>query len=139
MGRPARVALLAAVAIGGLVVLIGAALLLWVDPRLYPSRLEALAARALGMELCAAGRTDIGVFPAPSLTLADASLHRRCKQIATVQQVTIGVDRRSLFGEDLHIDFLVLAQPVITLERDRAGRINVSDTTPAATSSPAQS
>lgn len=139
MGRPARSALQLAAAAGVLLLLIGAALLLWVDPRLYQSRIEAVASRALGLELRAADRPDIQVFPALRLTLADVSLHRQGAQVATVKQVTVGVAWRSLLGDELRVDTLVLVQPVITLERDREGRFNVAEPAPPTTPSPAQS
>lgn len=139
MGRPARIALQAAAAAVGLLLLIGAALFLWVDPRLYQSRLEAIASRALGLELRAADRLDIDVFPALRLTLADVSLHRRGAQVATVKRVTVGVEWLSLLGDELRVDTLVLVQPVLTLERDREGRFNVAEPAPPATPAAAQS
>lgn len=139
MGRPARIALQLAAAAVGLLLLSGAALLLWVRPRLDQSRIEAIASRALGMELRTADRPGIDVFPALRLRLGDVSLHRRGTQIATVKQVTVGIDWRSLLGDELRVDTLVLVEPVITLERDREGRFNIAEPAPPATPSPAQS
>lgn len=139
MSGPVRIALQVAAAAVGLLLLIGAALFLWVDPRLYQSRLEAIASRALGLELRSADRLDIDVFPALRLTLADVSLHRQGAQIATVKRVSVGVEWLSLLGDELRIDTLVLVQPVLTLERDREGRFNVAEPAPPATPAAAQS
>lgn len=125
----------AAAAVG--LLLAAAALFLFVDASVYKPRLEAIASRVLGLELSAAGRPGIDVFPELRLTLHDVSLRRQGVQIATVRQVTIGVELLSLLGDDLRVDTLVLTEPVITLERDRQGRFNFADPAAATTPSPA--
>lgn len=92
MSRAVRITLsvAAAVVVGPL--LVAAALFWLVDPQVYKARLEAVASRALGLELSVGGRPGIDLFPGLLLTLEDVSLRRQGVLVATVQRVTVGVE-----------------------------------------------
>lgn len=138
MARVPRLALTFSAAILGLLLLIAAALFLLVDTNIYKARLEAIASRALGMELSVAGRPGVRVFPGLLLTLQDVNVRRQGFQIASVKQVTVDLGLLSLLGDELRIDKVVPTQPIIMLARDREGRFNFADPSPATSPARAQ-
>lgn len=137
MSRFSRIALLAIAAVLGLLLLLAAILFMLVDTDVYKRRLESTASRALGMELSIAGRPGIDVFPGLLLTLEDVHVRRRGAEVASVKQVTVGIDLLSLLSDEPRVRKIVLTQPVITIERDRDGRFNVEESPAAATALPA--
>lgn len=129
ISRTARYALAAAL---GLTVLLVAGVFVLLGTSLSRPRLEAAASRALGLELSIAGGSTVRVFPSLLLTLEDVHARRHGVEIASVQQVTIGIALLSVLGGEPRVERVVLTQPVIHLVRDRAGRFNAEDPSPAA-------
>jgi AsmA protein len=138
MSRISKVALCVIAAPVGLLVLLAAIVLMLVGTDVYKTRLESTASRALGMELSFAGRPGIHVFPGLVLTLEDVQVRRQGAEIASAKQVKVGIELRSLLGDELRIGRIALTQPRITIERGRDGRFNFEEPTEVATALPAQ-
>jgi uncharacterized protein involved in outer membrane biogenesis len=139
MSRLPRFALIGLGVVLGLVLLLAAALVLLVDTDVYKTRLERIAAQALGLELSIAGRPEIDVFPGLQITLDDVHLRRQGKEIASARQARVAVALGSLLGDELRVEKIVLTQPVLTVSRSRDGRFDFEpDTPPAAVAATAE-
>ena len=138
MSRISRIALWVIAAPVALLLLLGAILLVLVGTDVYKTRLESTASRALGMALSFAGRPGIDVFPGLVLTLEDVHVRRKGAEIASAKQVKVDIELLSLLSDEMRIGRIALAEPRITLERDRDGRFNFEEPTEVATALPAQ-
>jgi AsmA protein len=124
MSRSLKVILFAVGGFVGLLVLVALALLLFVDANAYKPRLEAVASGALGMEVSVGGRLGFGLFPGMRVTLQDVTIRNRGKDLATVQQASLGIDLLPLLQKEIRIGKIALKHPVISIERDRNGKFN---------------
>jgi uncharacterized protein involved in outer membrane biogenesis len=124
MPRLPRFALIGLGVALGLLLLLAAALVLLVDTDVYKSRLERSVSQTLGLELSIGGRPVIDVFPGLQLTLDDVHLRRHGKELASARQAKVAIELMSLLGDELHIQKIVLTQPVITVAREHDGRFD---------------
>lgn len=126
MSKSSKIALLAAGAIAGIVVLVAAvtAFVLRVNAK---SRVETIASEALGMEVHVGGRLGIGFLPGLHVSLADVHVYRRGAQLAAAEEVDLGVELMPLLRHELRTDRIELKRLTITLERDRNGELNVDE------------
>lgn len=125
MRTPATVLLFGALVLAGVLAVGAAALVLLFDANAHKARLEAVASRALGMEVRVAGSVAIGVFPEMRLTLEDVHVGNGKADVLSATKVKMAANLASLFGADLRIERIVLTQPRIAVERDRDGRFSV--------------
>jgi len=124
MSRSPRIILFAVIGFVGLLVLVAAALLLFVDANVYRGRLEATASGALGMEVSIGGRLGIGFFPGLLLTLEDVHIRNRGVDVASAKEVRLGIDLLPLLKKEVRIEKIALKYPRISIERDRDGQFN---------------
>lgn len=132
MSRIPRFALISLAAIAGLLLLLAATLYLLVHTDLYKARIEQTASTALGLDLSIAGRPGIAVFPGLLLTLEDVRIRRQGQDLVSARQATVQIELRSLLGQELRIDKVVLTQPVISVVREHDGRYNFEGPEPDA-------
>ncbi|MDO9468849.1 MAG: AsmA family protein [Thiobacillus sp.] len=111
-------------ALVGLIVLIAIALSLFWDLNAHKPRLEAAASEIAGMDVRIDGRIGIAFFPGVAITLEDVHVRNRGTEIVTTRKARIGVDFLALLRQDIRLRHATLEQPVIYIERDRAGRYN---------------
>jgi uncharacterized protein involved in outer membrane biogenesis len=108
----------------GLLVLIAIALSLFWDLNAHKPRLEAAASEIAGMDVRIDGRIGIAFFPGVAITLDDVHVRNRGTEIVATRKARIGVDFLALLRQDIRLRHITLEQPVIYIERDRAGRFN---------------
>jgi len=72
----------------GLLVIIGAALFLFVDANTYKHRIETAASQALGMEFKIGGALSAGFLSGAHVTLGDVSIRNRGMDIASAKEST---------------------------------------------------
>ena len=137
MSRTSRIVLFAATGLVGLLFLAAAALLGHVDANVYKTRLEAIASRALGMEVRIAGRLGIDFFPGLLLTLEDVHFRNRAADIVSAKEATIAIDLVSVLTKEVRIANIVLKHPVIAIERNLDGWFNFEKPQAAAETFPA--
>src|SRR5579863_3257530 len=99
-------------------------------------QVEAAASDALGMQVSIGGRLALKYFPSVALTLEDVRIRSRDTDFATVGVATLDIQLVSLLRRQVRIPNIVLQHVSISVERDRAGRLNVGGSTPGATTLP---
>jgi uncharacterized protein involved in outer membrane biogenesis len=124
MSRTLRTIFLAFGGFVGLLVVVAAALLFFVDADVYKARLEATASDALGMEVSIGGRLRIAFFPGLLVTLDDVHIRNRGVDIASAKEATLGIDLLPLFKREVRIEKIALKYPRISIEKDRDGQFN---------------
>jgi len=124
MARLPRIILFAVIGFVGLLVLVAAALLLFVDANVYKARLEAAASGALGMEVSVGGRLRIGFFPGLLLTLEDVRIRNRGMDVASAKEARLGIDLIPLLKKQVRIENIALKYPRISIEQGRDGQFN---------------
>lgn len=112
----------------GLLVLVTFALSFFLDLNAYKSRIEVAASDVLGMEVSVGGHLEIGFFPGVHVTLEDLHIRNRGTELLTARKARVGIDFLALFNRNLRFKKVVLEQPRITVERDRAGKFNYEKT-----------
>jgi AsmA protein len=108
----------------GLLILVAAALLFFLDINGYKPRLEAAASGALGMEVRVGGRMGIGFFPGLLVTLEDVHIRNRGTDLASAKEARLGIDLFPLLQKEVRIGKIALKQPKISIERDPDGNYN---------------
>ncbi len=117
----------------GLLALAMVAVLLFVDVNRYKSRFETTASTALGMNVRIAGRMGMGFFPAFHLSAGDGRIvDDRERPVASAKQVRLWIDLLPLFVGRVRLRRIDLTQPLLSVERDSAGRLNVDSLKKAA-------
>ena len=105
----------------------------------YKDRLIALVKQAMGRELQIAGPVRLSLLPALTIEANDVSFGNApsalAPQMARLKELRIELRLLPLFHHGLVVDRLVLVEPVISLELDKAGHFNWV-LSQAATSSP---
>src|SRR5580700_2267902 len=123
------------------VILAVAILLVWLGPRFLganvQSRLEADASDALGMQVQVGGRPALRFFPSLHVTVADVRVRNRGADVASVGEVKLGIELRSLLHKDLKIQDVRFKNAKITIARDKDGHFNTDRARTADSSSPA--
>jgi uncharacterized protein involved in outer membrane biogenesis len=124
MSRSSKIALFAASAVAGIVVLVASVTTLVLRAKAKP-RLEAIASQALGMEVHVGGRLAVGFLPGLHVSVADVHVHKRGAELAAAGEVELGIDLIPLLRNELRTDQIELKRLTIAIERDRGGRLNV--------------
>lgn len=121
-----RTVLLFAGAFTALLAGVAVSVLLLLDSDEQRTHLEALASRALGMDVSIEGRVGLDVVSGLRLTLDDVHVHSGGSRVASVGKVAIGLQMGPLLRKELRIGTLVLNDPVLAIVRDEHGRFNVA-------------
>jgi uncharacterized protein involved in outer membrane biogenesis len=108
----------------GLLALVAAALLFFVDANAYKPRLEAAASEALGMEVRVGGRLGIGFFPGLHITMEDVHIRNRGADLVSAKEARLGIDLFPLLHKQVRIAKVALKHPGVSIERDRDGKYN---------------
>lgn len=128
------------VALAGTVALL-VVLGVWLGPRLLGANvrahLETDASSALGMQVQVAGRVALRFFPLLHVTLEDVRVRNRGADIASITEVQLGIELRSLLHKDLQIRAVAFKGAHITLERNKKGEFNFDRPPAPDSSSPA--
>ena len=125
MSRSSKRILLVAGGLVGLVVLAAAVAALVLRANAKP-RLEAVASEALAMEVSVDGRLSVGFLPRLHVALTDVHARKRGVEIGSADQVDVGIELLPLFYRDVRIKTIGLKRLRIAIERDRDGKLNVS-------------
>lgn len=124
ISRPLKIFLFAAAGAVGLIALVIAGALIFVDAKAYQPRLEAAVSEALGMEVQVGGRLGFDLYPGLYVTLPEVRLRNRGTEIAFVQQARFGVELLPLLRRQIRVNVVTLKGPRIALERGADGRFN---------------
>jgi uncharacterized protein involved in outer membrane biogenesis len=124
MSKPLKTGMLIAGVTIGLVALVAAALLIFVDVDAYRPQLETAASEALGMEVSIAGPMGIELLPGLLLTLEDVRVADHGREFATIPQVKLGVGLLKLLQKQINIGKVTLKQPRVTLEPELVKHFN---------------
>lgn len=128
MPRSTRIIVFAAL---GLVALVGlaivAALFHVLSGTNLQERMQASAARALGMQVAIDGRVGFGLFPGLVITLEDVHLHSRASVVASAQEARLEIGLLPLLSNEVRIDKIVLKHAQVFIERERDNRLDHED------------
>jgi uncharacterized protein involved in outer membrane biogenesis len=115
------------VALAAILVLIGAAALLGrhLVGAHVKSRIEADASDALGMEVKIGGAVAVRFFPGLHLTLKDVRVRNQGAEVASVGEVKLGIELRSLLRKDLKTEEVHFKNARISIARDQRGHLNI--------------
>jgi AsmA protein len=101
----------------------------WLGPRILganvKSRLEAHASDALRMQVSVDGPVALRFFPGLHVTVADVHIRNRTLDIASIGEVQLSIEWRSLLDQDLKFDGVRFKGARITVTRDASGKYNV--------------
>ena len=125
MSRSSKFILLVAGGLIGLAVLVAAVAALVLRANAKP-RLEAVASEALEMEVVASGGLAVGFLPGLHVALADVHARKRGIEIASADEVAIGVGLLPLLRGEIRIRTIGLKRLRVAIERDLDGILNVS-------------
>lgn len=128
MSKPIKMILVSAGGLIGLLVLVAAALLLFVDANAYKPRLEAAASAALGMEVTVQGPLGIRFFPGLRITLQDVQVRNRGGAVAAAAEVRLGVEFFPLLRKEIRVGSIAVKRADISIEQDREGHFNIGRT-----------
>jgi AsmA protein len=110
----------------GLLVLAALAVPLVVDINRYKPRLEVAVSDALGMDVRIGGRLGMGFFPGFHVTVEDGHiLSEQGVAVASAKRASLWIELLPLLRREFRLRRIELAQPMLALERDPAGRFNV--------------
>jgi uncharacterized protein involved in outer membrane biogenesis len=135
--RPLKLTLFIVGGSAGVLLLVAAGLLIFVDRSGYKTRLETVASTALGMEVSVNGRVGIGFLPTFHITLHDLHLRNRGTDVASAKAARLTVDLLPLLHREVRIEKVRLDSPAIFLARERGGEFNFRTTGPAGGTVPA--
>ena len=124
MSKSLKIILFAVSGFVGLLILVAAALLVFIDINAYKPQLEVAASRALGMEVRVDGRLGIGFVPGLHVTLQDVNIRNRDTDLASAKQASLGIDLLPLLYQEVRIGKIALKHPRISIEQDRDGKFN---------------
>src|SRR5580658_5057052 len=96
-------------------------------------QVEAAASDALGMQVSIGGALALKFFPSVAMTLNDVHIRSHDTEFASVGQATLDIQLVSLLRRQVRIPNLRLGHVSISVERDRAGKLNVGGSAPGAT------
>ena len=109
-------------------VLVVAALYVFLDVNDYKSWIERVASKTLGMEVKVAGRLELGFFPGLQVTGEDVQIHNRGSDVVSAKRAGFGIDLLPLLQKEIRIREIALIHPTISIERDRDGTFNFEKT-----------
>ncbi len=117
-------ALVVLVALVGLLVLAGIAVLFLVDVNDYKPRIETAVSDALGMEFRIEGKAGLRLLPPAGVSFSDIRLRNHGADLVTAETFRVGVKLRPLLSRRVEVTDLILEKPVIRIEKSAAGRLN---------------
>jgi AsmA protein len=124
MAKRKRKALVIAGA-GILAVIILIILGLLFGPKTLRSRIEATASRDLRMDVHIRGDVSVSVFPVLGASLADIRVTNGGTEVATVAKAKVGLKLLPLVTGRVRISRLDLVKPVMTIVRQKNGKLNI--------------
>lgn len=124
MPKSLRIAIFAVGGFVALLVLVAAALSLFLDNNAYKARLEAAVSDAVRMEVRVGGRLGINFFPGFLVTLEDVHIRNRGVDVASAREVRLAVDFLPLLRQEVRVKRVRLQNPIISIERGRDGQFN---------------
>jgi len=110
---------------GGLAVVVLIILVLIFGAKPLKSRAEAIASRALGMDVRIQGRVSVSLFPAFGASLADVTVKNGGADVATVAHMKVGLKRLPLIVGKVRISRLELVKPAVFIVRQKDGALNI--------------
>ena len=127
------------IALAGMLVFV--ILVAWLGPRLLGanvrSRLEAAASDDLGMQVKVGGRLALRFFPGLHMTLEDVRISNHGVDVASIAEVQLGIQLRSLLRKDLNFQDVRFKSARIAIARDKSGHFNTDRPPKPDSSSPA--
>ncbi len=133
MSKSNKIILFAISGFVGLLALIAAALLFFVDANAYKPRLEAAATAALGMEVSIGGKMGISLFPGLLVTLEDVHIRNRGADLLSAKEAGLVIELLPLLHDEVRIGKIALNHPSVSIERDSDGNFNFETTQTAGT------
>jgi AsmA protein len=120
---------LVGLAVAVVVIITAATIIPFVIPvEAYKDRLIALVKQATGRELRIAGPVRLSLLPALTIKANDVSFGNApgalAPQMARLKELRVKLQLLPLFHRTLVVDRVVLVEPVISLELDKAGHPN---------------
>ena len=113
MPKPLNTPLRIAAAVGGLLLLAGFALTLFLDLERYKPRIEAAASEATGMDVRIAGRIGVGFLPRLHVTLEDLQVKNRGTDLFAAREVHVGVKALALIRQKIEVSAVALEAPQV--------------------------
>jgi AsmA protein len=92
-------------------------------------RIEATASKALGMEVRIRGGMSVSFIPVFGASLADITVKNAGADVATVAKMKIGLKLLPLIRHRFEISRLDLIKPVISIIRQKNGKLNIDTAT----------
>ena len=77
-----------------------------------------------GMQVQVGGRPALRFFPGLHVTVADVRIRNRGADVASIGEVKLGIELRSLLHKDLKFQDVRFKNAKITIARDKDGRFN---------------
>ena len=88
-------------------------------------RIEATASRVLGMDVRSRGGMSVSFFPVFGASLADVTVKNGGAEVATMANMKIGLKILPLSGRRVEISRLELVKPVVSIVRQKNGKLNI--------------
>ena len=88
-------------------------------------RIEATASKALGMDVRIGGRVSVSLFPVFGASLADVTATKGGADVASMASLRIGLKLLPLVRGRAEITRLELVKPVISIVRQKNGKLNI--------------
>ena len=121
--RKRKVLLIAGGVILAVIVLI--ILILLFGIKALKPRIEATASRALGMDVRIGGGVSVSFFPVFGASIADLTVKNGGADVATMAKMKIGLKLLPLIRHRVEISQLELVKPVISIIRQKNGKLNI--------------
>ena len=107
-----------------LLVVAGAAIVLLADVNAHKPRIEAAVSDALGMEFRIRGKAGLRLFPSAGIALSDIRLQNRGTELATVENLRVGVRLAPLLRRRVEVTELLFEKPTVRIEKGADGKFN---------------
>ena len=121
--RKKKTILIAGGVILAVIVLVILALLF--GPKALRSRIEAIASKALGMDVHVRGEVSVSLFPALGASLADIRVTNGGSDVATVAGMKMGLKLLPLITGRVRISRIELVKPAVSILRQKDGTLNI--------------
>jgi AsmA protein len=135
--RTLKIGLFAFGGMAGLLMLAVLAAVLLVDVNAYKPHVEAVASKALGMNVTVEGPLRIGFIPGLHVTLENVHIRNRGSEIALVQEAALAIDFLPLLQREFRYGSIALKRARISVERGRDGKYNIERAADDIASTPA--
>ena len=133
MSKSQRIILYTIGGIAGLLVIIAAALHIFVNANAYKPRLEAAASDVLGMEVSIGGKMGFSLFPGLQVTLDDVHIRNRGTDFVSAKEARLGIELLPLLHKEVRVDKIALKHPSVLIEQGSDGKYNFEPTQTAGT------